>query len=64
MHINIQIENNNISSVLTINAHAILEKYLSKRDRIVFCHRKNWWVENESYEYKYFYGVPEYRYTK
>ena len=41
-------ENNNISNVVTINEHAILEKYLSKRDRIVFCHRKNWWVGSES----------------
>ena len=42
-----QIENNNISGVVTINANKIIEKYRSKRDRILFCHEKNWWHPDE-----------------
>ena len=42
-----QLEQNQINEVVSINANKIISKYRNKKDRMMFCHEKNWWHPDE-----------------
>jgi len=38
-----QLDQQNSNNTISVNANLIISKYKNKKDRILFCHEKNWW---------------------
>ena len=52
------LEQNQSAETVTVNANAIISKYKNKKDRILFCHEKNWWhPEEPGFDSTYFLQV-------
>ena len=53
-----ELEQNQIAETVTVNANAIICKYKNKKDRMLFCHEKNWWhPEEPGFDSTYFLQV-------